>query len=105
MVSDFQTTSTIDQRGVERLHEALDLGKAQIHTFQNLAWGRAHESINDDELAGLLKKILSKEGGIGVAIEILKMRFHGRNKESPQFSDSLIAVGQDVLSMFTFDEN
>ena len=33
----FQTISTIDQRGVERLHEALDLGKAQIHTFKDLA--------------------------------------------------------------------
>lgn len=100
----FQTTSTIDQRGVERLHEALDLGRAQIHTFQYLAWGRAHESINDDELAGLLKKLLSKEDGLGVAIEILQMRFHGRNKESSKCSDSLIAVARDVLSMYSFDE-
>ena len=47
----FQTISTIDQRGVERLHEALDLGKAQIHTFRYLAFGGTHESINDDDLA------------------------------------------------------
>ena len=33
----FQTTSTIDKRGVERLHEALYTGKAKIHTFQYLA--------------------------------------------------------------------
>ena len=70
----FQTISTIDQRGVERLHEALDLGKAQIHTFKDLALGRARESINDDQLAGLLEKILSKEEGIDVTIEILQMR-------------------------------
>ena len=67
-----QTTSTIDERGVERLHEALELGKAKIHTFQYLAWGRSHESISDDDLAALIGKILSKEGGIYVALEILQ---------------------------------
>ncbi|MGE0684017.1 MAG: hypothetical protein AB7P69_24315 [Candidatus Binatia bacterium] len=97
-----QTTSTIDQRGVERLHEALDLGKARIHMFQVLAWGRAHESISDDELAGLLTKICSKGDGIGVIIEILRMRFHGRNTESPKCSDNLLAVAREVLSMYPF---
>jgi hypothetical protein len=98
----FQTTSTIDQRGVERLHEALDTGKAQIHTYQNLAWGRIHESISDVDLAELLKKILSKEDGIDVVIEILKMRFHRPKEESPKYSSSLIAVARDVLSMYSF---
>jgi len=97
-----QTTSTIDQRGVERLHESLDIGKAQIHTYQNLAWGRVHESISDDDLAELLKKILSKEDGIDVVIEILKMRFHRPKEESPKYSSSLIAVARDVLSMYSF---
>ena len=101
----FQTISTIDQRGVERLHEALDLGKAQIHTFSDLAFGGARESINDDQLAGLLKKILSKEEGIDVAIEILQMRLYGRNDKSPKVSDSLIAVGRDVLSMYRLTKN
>lgn len=100
----FQTTSTIDQRGVERLHEALNLGKAPIHTFQYLAWGRVHESISDDELAELLKTILSKEDGLGVTIEILQMRVHGRNDKSLKVSNSLIAVARDVLLTYTFDE-
>jgi len=99
-----QTTSAIDQKGVVRLHEALDLGKAQIHLYQHLAWGRVHESISDDDLAGLLKKILSKEGGVDVALEILKMRFHGQKKESPKYSDSLIAVARDVMMASSFDE-
>jgi hypothetical protein len=98
----FQTTSTIDQRGVERLHEALDTGKAKIHTFQYLAWGRVHESISDDNLADLLKKILSKEEGIGIVIEILKMRFHTPKEESSKYSRSLIAVAREVLSMYSF---
>lgn len=100
----FQTTSTIDQRGIERLHEALDHGKAQIHTFRYLAEGRAHEAINDDELARLLRKILLKENGIGVVIEILTMRSHGRKKEYPRVSNSLIVVMRELLTTYTFDE-
>lgn len=95
-----QTTSIIDQRGVERLNKALDTGKAKIHTFQHLAWGKAHESITDDDLANLLRKMLSKEGGIGTVIEILNMRFYGPKEESSVYSRSLIAVARDVLSMY-----
>lgn len=100
----FQTTSTIDKRGVERLHEALYTGKAKIHTFQYLAWGRVHESISDDNLADLLKEMLSKEEGIGVVIEILKMRFHRPKEELPEYSRSLIAVARSVLSMYSFPD-
>ena len=99
-----QTTSTIDQRGVERLHEALDHGKAQINLYQHLAWGRVNESIFDDDLAGILMKILSKEGGFDVALEILQMRFHGQKKESPKYSDGLIAIAQEVMTASSFDD-
>lgn len=100
----FQTTSIIDQRGVERLRKALDTGIAKIHTFQYLAWGRAHESITDDDLADLLKKMLSKEGGIGTVIEILNMRFYAPKEESPVCSRSLIAVARDAVSMYAFPD-
>ena len=98
----FQTTSTIDQRGVERLHEALDTGKAKIYSFRYLAVGRVHESISDDDLADLLKKILSKEEGIGVAIEILNMRFYRPEEKYCEYSRNLIAVARDALSMYSF---
>ena len=77
-----QITAAIDQRSVERLHEALDLGKAPIHSFKQLAWGRVHESIGDDDLALLLEKMLTKEGGLGVVLEILNMRFHQGKEEA-----------------------
>jgi hypothetical protein len=99
-----QTTSTIDKRGVKRLHKVLDTGKAKIHTFKYLAWGSVHESISDDDLAVLLERILSKEEGIGVVIEILKMRFHRSNEELPKYSRSLISVARDVLSRYSFPD-
>ena len=98
----FQTISTIDRRGVERLHEALDIGKAKIYTFKHLSVGRTHESISDDDLAKLLKEMLPKEGGISVAIDILNMRFYRPEEKYCEYSTNLIAVARDVLSMYSF---
>jgi hypothetical protein len=84
----FQTTSIIDERGVERLQKALDAGKANIYGFQYLALGRAHESISDDDLTGLLRKILSKENGIALVMKILTMRFHRPKEECREYSIS-----------------
>ncbi len=99
-----QTTSTIDQRGIERLHESLDIGKAPVYQFKYLAWGRVHEPINDDDLAQILRKILSKEGGVDAALEILNMRFHGRKKDSSEYSDRVMAVARDMLLAYSFGE-
>jgi len=96
----FQMTSTIDERGIQRLQKALDVGIARTHTFQNLAWGRAHEAINDDELADLLRKLLTKEDGVYVVIEILRMRFFRQEGESPKYSSNLIAAARETLSMY-----
>lgn len=91
----FQTTSIIDQRGVQRLHEALDNGKAKMHTFRCLTRGR----VNDDDLADLLKKILFKKQGTDVVIQILRMKF-----DELKYSSSLMTVGREVLSSYSFDK-
>ena len=98
-----QTNSTIDQRGVKRLHEALDLGKAPIHFFEHIAWRLVHEPISDDDLAGLLDKILTKENSNDVAVKILQMRFYQNKEESQQYSDNLIAVARKTLVFYPFD--
>jgi hypothetical protein len=100
----FQATIKIDPRGFERLNQALDAGYVKIDNFHTLAWGRAHESINDDDLAGLLKNILSKDDGFSVAIDILKMRFFGERNKSHEYSEKLLEVGRDILSMYQFSK-
>lgn len=94
----FQTVSSIDNKGVNRLHSALDNGIAHINTFFNLAWGGSHESIGDDDLAELVSKIASKDGGLKVAVEILKMRFHWDEKDKRHISTHLSFVSGQVLS-------
>ena len=100
-----QVSLTIDQRGIQRLHESLEGGKAQVNEYKYIAYGCSHESISDDDLANLLRKILTKEGGIDVAIEILKMRFFRPEKENTMYSTKLISVGRDVLMKFPFPDN
>lgn len=97
----FQTTAKIDIRGLERLHSALNTGIAAVNMYQYIAWGRSHEALNDDELAELLEKILTKENGIDVAIEILKMRFHGSSPDR-EYSLDLLKIGRKMMSDFEF---
>lgn len=97
-----EATSIIDQKGIKRLHEALDFGKAQINLFQNLGH---HEEIGDDELAGLIKKILTKENGAEITLDILQSRFLGKDKSSSEYSNDLISVACDVMKASSFDES
>ncbi|CAB1062170.1 Glucokinase (EC [Olavius sp. associated proteobacterium Delta 1] len=98
----FQMTSTIDQKGIERLNRALDAGKAKIEFFRGLAWGRAHEPISDDDLVVLLEKIFAIDDSI--ATEILMMRFH-ENKDPAAHSERLVAFARDVLCRYQFTKD
>ena len=98
----FQGAETIDQRGVERLHESLDAGLAEVEFFRDLAWGRRHEDISDDNLASLLRKLLSKEKGDSVVGDILGMRFHEAKRKQIQYSRNLIEIACDFLANYSF---
>lgn len=100
----FQTTSVIDQRGIQRLHGALDTGKTDIDGFRYLAWGGSHEPISDDDLAELITKIVSKDKGTGVAVDILTMRFHHEKEAPREYSAKLIAAAREMLSEFPFSD-
>ncbi|MAU01474.1 MAG: hypothetical protein CL608_30405 [Anaerolineaceae bacterium] len=100
----FQMTSEIDKQGIERLHKALVEGKIDIYSFGRLAWGRRHEAIDDDDLATLVQKLISIEGGARVAVEILSMRFHKEKGKSNTHSQQLISVSREVLLQFTHEE-
>ncbi|MBI5032579.1 MAG: hypothetical protein HZB51_18795 [Chloroflexi bacterium] len=100
----FQMTSTIDKQAIERLHKALDEGNAPIYGFEQLAWGRRHEAIGDDDLATLMQKILTKEGGVRVVIKILSVRFHREKEGQTPNSQKLIEVSRSVLLQYDCEE-
>jgi hypothetical protein len=96
-----EITSPIDQKGIERLHRALDLGKAGAYMFAPLANGRNHESIPDDDLAELLTKIAAKEHGLVIALNILGMRFLEDNS-SNKHSQRILELSHSLLSEYSF---
>jgi hypothetical protein len=97
-----QTTGGVDQLGLKRLYKVLDVGNAEIYAFKHIAYGRSHESIDDNDLADLLKKIISKDGGVNVSIEILCMRLSNVNKTPYSCSKNLMIVMRDTLSKHSF---
>lgn len=98
-----QSSVVIDSAGVEKLLRALELGDAPIHLYQNIAYGRSHESINDTDLSRLVREIASKEDGVSVALEILNMRLHGLRMGTDVIPDTIKGLGQDLLLLVNFD--
>lgn len=98
-----QTFVVIDEKGLERLKQALELEYAPIWMYQNLAYGRALDTINDSEFCNLLRLIASKSEGSNVAIEILQMRIHGERKEN--ISEFINSLGQELLVQYSFSHN
>ncbi len=69
-----------------------------VTAFGNLAHGRAHEGLDDEQLHALLQGIKGKQGGNGVATMILGMRIFGRHSDKLPISESLKATGREFLS-------
>jgi hypothetical protein len=97
-----QTSVRIDENGVKRLNQSLEIGVSPIDTFRNLANGRSHESINDQDLCELLNAIVLKPGGLDIAIDILHMRFHSYNDSGCAPSAIISSLGQQLLLQLTF---
>ena len=100
---DLQTSAMLDQQGVSRLYESLKFGKAPISRFECIAYGPARESLDDVDLAGILKEILARDGGVAVTIDILEMYFHGEEGARFRRSEALKAAAREMLSTVSFD--
>ncbi len=98
-----QTGVKINKQGVERLKKSLDIEVSPIWQYNNLAYGRVHETIEDCDFCELLRMIASKPKGIEVSIEILNMRLHGRS-EGNILSDEIIYIGQELLLKHGFTQ-
>lgn len=96
-----QISVKINSLGVTRLRKSLEYGEAPIWQYQNIAYGRVHETISDEDLSVILMLISLNENGLEVAIEILGMRLHGISKGS-LISDCISYLGQELLLKYQF---
>ncbi len=100
----FQSTSRVDKKGIDRLHKALDEGNVDIHSFKQLSWDGRHGGIDDDDMAALIQKLILKDNGISVAVDMLHIRFHQDKKETVTYSQKLISVSRETLLKYPYEE-
>ena len=85
-----QCSAKLDQSGYERLLKALNNDQVPAEYLKNVT----NVSLNDTKLAGLLTKLLDREEGELVALEIWSDRFGYSNKN--KFEESLLVVGREI---------
>ena len=71
-----QVSVKIDERALGRLHRALELGKADIKNYYNLAYGRVADGVPGPEFRDLVLAIARKPGGCPVGLMMVSMRLH-----------------------------
>lgn len=83
--------------GIKKLLELARDGEFEPWRFQQLAYGRMHESIPDDELSELLVVLNGPDDGIFTTLEILEMRFFIEKNSDYVPSEELLSVGREAI--------
>jgi hypothetical protein len=99
---EIQASVTIDERGIERLHRALDLGIAPISQFYTLAEGQASDNIPGAAFRDLLLAISRTPGGNDVALEILSMRLFSEASDKRASAPEVTDAGRALLKAYEF---
>jgi hypothetical protein len=95
----WQTCAETSNRSFQRLMAALDTTTVPLVTYGQLSLGAAHEVLSDEEFREFLQKLMTKEGGVTLAADILGMRIFGRRSKKESISEALEAAGRDVLAL------
>ena len=94
-----QICMKLDEWGIDRLHAALDYGMADVAYFSNIVYGGRHRAFTDTALATLVEKILKRDGGLVVAIDILWMRCWSKDKYSSIQSARLKVTVEEFVKL------
>ncbi|MBU77613.1 MAG: hypothetical protein CMK63_11520 [Pseudoalteromonadaceae bacterium] len=100
-----QLSYVIDQDAIARILKALKENTSPVWMYRNLACGRSHEPIPDEQLCEILDLIWKQQDGQAVAIEILSMRFHElKQNQHYVVSDLLKEKSASLLASFNYAE-
>lgn len=98
-----QAQAALDTAGVERLLRAIDAGAVTAIELSTLSTGVVRE-IADADLVRLLDATAGLDGGHGVALDILSMRFFVAKPDGPPITAPLVELGRRVLTAFDFGD-
>lgn len=96
MLPYLQSRSTVDADGIARLIRVVAAGVAPPAAFRHLATGIVRD-MPYGPFADLLRALAAVEGGVGVALDILHMRFYVSRTEGPPIPADLVSLGRDLL--------
>lgn len=100
-----QLSYTIDPEAIVRIIRALRENISPIWIYKNLAYGRRHESIPDDQLCDILDLIWQQDDSQEVVICLLSMRFHGLKQNQDYIvSDFLKKKSASLLALFNYSK-
>ncbi|MEH8264912.1 hypothetical protein Q7I27_17510 [Aeromonas veronii] len=91
---DILSATPIAPWGTKKLIELAKSGELDAWRFQQISYGRVHESISDDDLSELLAALNDLADGIFSTIQILSMRFFTEKVSNYSPSDDLRSVGR-----------
>jgi hypothetical protein len=97
-----QTSVPIDAAGVQRLRDALELGRAPISSFFALVYGGACEPISGPDFRDLMLAIGAKPEGNRIALEILSMRLHSDSTAKREPLPETVEAGRVLLGQYVF---
>lgn len=99
--------SPIDSWGAEKLLEIALSGEFDAWRFEQISYGRIHESISDCHLAEILLAVNKLHAGVFSTLKILRMRFFKSEGSNYEPGGVLLSIGRaaicDVLSMHRDD--
>lgn len=101
---DWQVSAGVNDKAFERMMKVLTMSSVPIYSLKQLAYGQAHEGLKDEQLRQILQKIMVKDDGHGVALEILGMRVFKRLADKLPISESLRAMGREFLANVKLEE-
>lgn len=94
----WQVNAGVNRKAFERMMLALTIDTVPISSFVQLAYGRAHEGLDDEQMRQILQEIMAKDGGNVVATQVLGMRCFGRLSDKLPITESLKATGREFLA-------
>jgi hypothetical protein len=98
-----QVAAGLDEPGLVRLHRALEIGKAPIWQFHNLAMGGNCDAVPGPALKRLVLAIVDKPDGMSVALDILSMRLHSDGSEKRRPVREMTETGRELLQRYVFE--
>jgi hypothetical protein len=102
IIPQLHSHSELDEKAINRLHEALDNNMAPLSSYTSLSSGTCYDSISDDQLAEIVIKMVDSDGFV-FAAELIWYRFFRKSRfPSQKVSNQLIEAGRYLLNSIDF---